>query len=577
MNITHHLPKIVNKTPEDMEGLLRRLQDNTLNDDDRVLIAGCIDFATWLPQAIREKDISMRSLQRMLFGEGGGKKKKKKKDDQTGTKNLPLTTSANEAATNSGSIQEDSPDVTEAESAVDDPESLEEQMPETKNSQKGHGRISHSAYKAASDVFVPLDDYCAGDACPEVCGGRLYAAKRNGSTGCVIIKVTGNSMANVHRYYLETLRCPLCDWSKTAALPPNVPIQKYDAAFKAQLSIQKYYVDVPFYRQAQLQRLFGFPLPATTQFELVEQVADAGYPVIKLLEKKAANGELVHNDDTWTKILSVIQDNKANSDKKRTGMYTTGLIVKAEGCTIALYYTGIKHSGENLESILRHRDVDKPAIIQMADGSSMNIPKALQTILCHCLSHGFRKFRDLLDFFPEPCLKVMRAFAAVFKFDEDTQGMTAIDRWRYHRQHSKPVMLELHRWLKAQLTEKKVEPNSSLGKAMRYVLKYWKGLRRFLVVPGSPIDNNIVERALKIPIRVRKNALFYKTEHGATIGNILTSLIHTTALAGENPFDYLVALQHYKSSVFQSPDAWLPWNFRDTLKKIAPCQMGTAA
>ena len=160
MNITHHLPKIVNKTPEDMEGLLRRLQDNTLNDDDRVLIAGCIDFATWLPQAIREKDISMRSLQRMLFGEGGGKKKKKKKDDQTGTKNLPLTTSANEVATNSGSIQEDSPDVTEAESAVDDPESLEEQMPETKNSQKGHGRISHSAYKAASDVFVPLDDYC---------------------------------------------------------------------------------------------------------------------------------------------------------------------------------------------------------------------------------------------------------------------------------------------------------------------------------------------------------------------------------------------------------------------------------
>jgi hypothetical protein len=202
----------------------------------------------------------------------------------------------------------------------------------------------------------------------------------------------------------------------------------------------------------------------------------------------------------------------------------------------------------------------------------MNIPKALETILCCCLSHGFRKFRDLVDFFPEPCLKVMRVLAAVFKFDEETQDMTAIDRWRYHRQHSKPIMLELHHWLKAQLREKQVEPNSSLGKAMRYLLNHWKALRRFLVVPGAPIDNNIVERALKIPIRVRKNAMFYKTEHGAAIGNILTSLIHTAALAGENPFDYLSALQDYQSSVFKNPQDWLPWTFRDTLGRIALCK-----
>ena len=387
----------------------------------------------------------------------------------------------------------------------------------------------------------------------------------------LLIRVTGNPIANIHRYYLETLRCPLCDWSETAKLPPNVPMKKYDSAFKAQLSIQKYYVGVPFYRQAQLQRVLGFPLAATTQFELVEHVADAGYPVLKLLEKIAANGELVHNDDTWIKILSVIKDNKANPDKKRTGMYTTGLMAKAEGRTIVLYYTGTKHSGENLETLLRNRDTDKPAIIQMSDGSSMNIPKALKTILCNCLSHGFRKFRDLLDFFPEPCLKVMKALAAVFTFDEHAKNkkMTPIERWHYHRQHSKTIMLELHHWLKSQLAEKQVEPNSSLGKAMRYLLNHWKGLRRFLVVPGAPIDNNIIERALKIPIRVRKNSMFYKTEHGAVIGNILTSLILTSVLSQENPFDYLVALQDYKSLVFENTEAWLPWNFRNTLEKIA--------
>ena len=80
--------------------------------------------------------------------------------------------------------------------------------------------------------------------------------------------------------------------------------------------------------------------------------------------------------------------------------------------------------------------------------------------------------------------------------------------------------------------------------------------------------NNIVERALKIPIRVRKAALFYKTRHGAKISNILTSLIQTAALAGENPFDYLVALQEYKSQVFKEPQAWLPWCYRQTLEKM---------
>ena len=174
-----------------------------------------------------------------------------------------------------------------------------------------------------------------------------------------------------------------------------------------------------------MQRLLGFPLPDATQFEWVEAVADAAYPVMRILEKTAANGELAHNDDTTVKILSVMQENKAHPDKSRTGMYTSCIMAKAEGHTIALYYTGTRHAGENLEKILRYRDAAKSTIIQMCDASSMNIPQSFRTILCNCLGHGFRKFRDLLEFFPEPCLKVMRSLAAVFEVEEKTSGMSA--------------------------------------------------------------------------------------------------------------------------------------------------------
>jgi hypothetical protein len=561
MNITHQLPKIINKSRDEVDAAIREIQKSNLSEETRELMIGCIEFATWLPEAIREKDISIRNLQRLLFGETGGKKKKKKKKNQFQQEKLASTpTESNDPAANDSSVAADSADSSESGVSADAPPTPEQAQNTVR---KGHGRLGQSAYLTALNISVSLETFRAGDACPGRCGGRLCVAKPG-----IVIRIAGNALATVSRYRLEKLRCGLCGLGVAASLPPNVPAQKYDSAFKAILAIQKYYVAVPFYRQEQVQRLLGFPLPDATQFELVEQVADAGYPVVRALEKTAANGEVVHNDDTQAKILSVIQENKAQPDKARTGMHTTGLIVKAEGHTIALYYTGTRHAGENLEAVLLNRHPDRSPIIQMCDASSMNIPKSLETILCNCLGHGFRKFRDLLDFFPAPCMTVMKALSAVFTFDEQTQEMTALARWRYHRQHSKPVMLELNRWLKAQLAEKQVEPNSSLGKAMRYLLKHWKALRRFLVVPGAPIDNNIVERALKIPIRIRKAAMFYKTRHGAAISNILTTLIQTTALANENPYDYLVALQDYKSLVFKDPEAWLPWRYRETLEKM---------
>lgn len=96
------------------------------------------------------------------------------------------------------------------------------------------------------------------------------------------------------------------------------------------------------------------------------------------------------------------------------------------------------------------------------------------------------------------------------------------------------------------------------------MLKHWPELTLFLSVPGAPLDNNTAERALKRVILHRKNALFYRSQFGAYIGDMYTSLIHTCSLMKINPFDYLVALQKYSSEVFKNPSRWMPWNFEDT-------------
>ncbi len=129
-------------------------------------------------------------------------------------------------------------------------------------------------------------------------------------------------------------------------------------------------------------------------------------------------------------------------------------------------------------------------------------------------------------------------------------------------------MAELSDWFKRQLEEHLVEPNSGLGKAIKYCRKHWEKLTLFLRVPGAPLDNNICERALKKAIIHRKNSYFYKTRDGARVGDLFMSLIYTAERNDASPFAYLTALQENKEAVAASPADWMPWNYTATLARI---------
>ena len=82
----------------------------------------------------------------------------------------------------------------------------------------------------------------------------------------------------------------------------------------------------------------------------------------------------------------------------------------------------------------------------------------------------------------------------------------------------------------------------------------------------APLDTNLVERAWKRAVLHRKNALFYRTLNGAQVGDLFMSLIHTAELCGGNSFDYLTELQRHAQELAANPAAWMPWNYRETLK-----------
>jgi transposase len=242
-------------------------------------------------------------------------------------------------------------------------------------------------------------------------------------------------------------------------------------------------------------------------------------------------------------------------------------VVRVGERTICLYYAGRSHAGENLQALLEQRQahLDKPLV--MSDALSRNAADEDQLIRCHCLAHGRRQFSDLEDVFPQECQVVIEALKQVFDHETEAraQQMSPAARLAYHQAYSRPIMDELHRWLDQQVEDRLVEPNSALGKAIAYMQGHWETLTRFLSVVGAPLDNNLVERALKLFIRQRKNSLFYKTEHSAYIASVLTSLIATCLHAGVNALEYLVALQEHRQEVFAAPEAWLPWTYQARL------------
>jgi transposase len=200
----------------------------------------------------------------------------------------------------------------------------------------------------------------------------------------------------------------------------------------------------------------------------------------------------------------------------------------------------------------------------MCDALSRNMPKELQVIVANCLAHGRRRFVELADAFPQPCLHALEELKKVYEVDARArkQKLSPDERLRLHQTESKPVMDKLHEWLSNQIEDKHVEPNSSLGEVIGYMRNHWKKLTLFLREAGAPLDNNICERALKKSILHRKNSYFYRSQRGADVGDLFMSLIHTCELCGTDPFAYLTELQRHAEQATREPAAWMPWNYR---------------
>ena len=210
---------MVEKTQAELERILQALQQTELVDDDKIFLTECVELAVWIPNMLQDKNIKLSRLRKLIFGKGSGKDNRDKKGDKT-TESKPATTGdeANEPGENDLPKAANEPD----KDTLTSVESTDNEKPKA----KGHGRMPHTVYQNAEEIWIPIEGLAPGDNCPlEYCNGRLSLSRPG-----VIVRIKGQTMAAVKIYRQEKLRCNLCGYLICAVLNADVGDYKYDEA-----------------------------------------------------------------------------------------------------------------------------------------------------------------------------------------------------------------------------------------------------------------------------------------------------------------------------------------------------------
>jgi transposase len=543
-------PELVTATQQELDEILLRAKP-ALSEQQYRLLEGVLGTFVFVMLRLQDAKTSIKRFQRMLFA---GRTEPKRNVLELG-ENVTGEPPVDAGTAGAASVNDDGDDGAKP----------------PREPKPGHGRNAAQAYSGAPIVECEHRELQSGDRCPRCDKGRVYDSPPR-----TLVKVVGQAPLGATVYRLQRLRCRLCDAIFTAALPTAVAsCPKYDASCAAMIALLRYGTGLPHFRLEGLQASLYVPLPDATQWDIVSKAVPGPRAAFQALIRQAAQAPLLHSDDTPMKVLSLMAERaKAEADGIKPAakaINTSGIVAVLEPHKVVLFFTGHDHAGKNMARVLAHRAKELQPPMQMCDALASNIAGEFAAILANCLTHGRRQVVDVVEHFPESAGHVIEVLAKVYEHDAACRKdqLSPEQRLGFHREHSKPIMEGLNRWMSEQFDKRQVEPNSGLGKALRYLLKHWDALTLFLRKAGAPLDNNVCEQALKRAILHRKGSMFYKTVSGAEVGDIYMSLIHTRRLCDVNPFEYLKALQTHAQAVQRRAAVWLPWNYREQIELAA--------
>jgi transposase len=351
------------------------------------------------------------------------------------------------------------------------------------------------------------------------------------------------------------LACRACERIVQAPAPDHLIKSGLPTeAMVASVLVAKYGWHLPLYRQAKMLGAQGLDLDRSTLAFWVGYAAAELMPLYERLKAKLLSSVKLAVDETSVPVLDPGRGQTktgyfwamARDDRPWGGKDPPGVVYT---------YAPGRH-GEHLEKLL----ATYRGIVQCDGYAPYKKLPADRITLAFCWSHLRREFFKIAERGDAPiATEAVARIAQIYAVEKDVRGASADARCAARQARSRPLVDALRTFFAHQLG--RLPGGSDTAKTIRYGLRHWDGLTRFLDDGRIELDTNIVERSMRPQVLTRKNALFAGHDDGAENWAILASLIETAKLAGLDPQAWLTDVLTRLVNLWPNNrlDELLPW------------------
>ena len=313
-----------------------------------------------------------------------------------------------------------------------------------------------------------------------------------------------------------------------ADLPPDpFPRSVASPSLAAHIAVNKYVDHQPLYRQSKIWDRQSIDLSRSTMCGIIRKGAELLEPLYEAMTSMAMNSNYLMADESSIPVL--------HKDQKDSKALKGCMLVKVapQECITIMEYIKTKEKINlisSLQSFKGHLQVD-------GNVSYEDLDKKQDVHLMHCLVHSRRYFEKALDYDRVKAQWMLTKIQQLYKIERSTKGQT-IETILYVRQtHAQPILDDIKNWLEENLVLS--DPPNPMQRAIRYMLKRWKGLTRYIEAAHLRPDNNLIENQIRPLALGRKNYLFAGSDRGAHHAAIFYSFFATCKMNGLNPFAWL--------------------------------------
>ncbi|MDQ1815789.1 IS66 family transposase [Massilia sp. CCM 9210] len=334
----------------------------------------------------------------------------------------------------------------------------------------------------------------------------------------------------VHRHIRPQYACRPCETVTAAPVPPAVIDGGMAAVgLLAWIAVCKYLDHLPLYRIEQIAARDGVPLARSTLGEWIGRIGVALQPLADRLAELLRERSCLHADETPVRQLD---PGSGKTKHAYLWAYRSNGLDDGPGIVVFDYQTS--RAGAHARAFLQ--DWRGHLMVDDYVGYKALFTAGLTELAC--LAHIRRKFFDLHAASGSPVAdEALRRIGQLYAIEQQALGMTAQQRGTLREQHAIPALADLHRWLLA--SQRNVAIGSGTAKAIEHALKRWPALQRYASSGSLPIDNNLVENAIR-PIAIgKKNWLFAGSERAGRRAAAIQSLFASAKLDGLDPARWL--------------------------------------